>query len=143
MMPETISAFEAALGLFAGLAGLALIIYALLRADMRQMHGEMLALRTEVKAEIEASEGRLQGKIRETEERLQGNIRDTEERLQGKIQETEERLSAGIKANAERIEAVEGKLSELGERVAQIDGKLEFLYRFITRQNEPPPAAAE
>ena len=121
MMPETISAFEAAVGLFAAIAGLALIIYALLRADMRQMRGEMLALRTELKAEIEASEGR-----------LQGNIRDTEERL-----------NAAIKANAERIDAVEGKLSELGERVALIDGKLEFLYRFITRQNEPPPAAAE
>ena len=128
MMPETVSALEAALGLFAGLAGLALVIYALLRADMRQMRGEMLALRTELKAEIEASEGR-----------LQGNIRDTEERL-----------NAGIKANAERIDALEGKVddlgrrvSALGERVAQVDGKLEFLYRFITRQNEPPPAAAE
>lgn len=121
MMPETVSALEAAIGLFAGLAGLALIIYALLRADMRQMRGEMLALRTELKTEIEASERRLKGNIRETEERL----------------------STGIKANAERIDALEGKLSELGERVAQIDGKLEFLYRFITRQNEPPPAAAE
>ena len=110
MMPETVSALEAAIGLFAGLAGLALIIYALLRADMRQMRGEMLALRTDLTAEIKASE---------------------------------ERLNAGIKANAERIDAVEGKLSELGERVAQVDGKLEFLYRFITRQNEPPPAAAE
>ncbi len=128
MMPETVSALEAAIGLFAGLAGLALIIYALLRADMRQMRGEMLALRTELKAEIEASEGR-----------LQVNIRDTEERL-----------NVGIKANAERIGALEGKVddlgervSALGERVAQVDGKLEFLYRFITRQNEPPPAAAE
>ena len=110
MMPETISAFEAAVGLFAAIAALAFSIYALLRADMRQMRGEMLTLRTELKAEIEASEGR---------------------------------LNASIKANAERIDAVEGKLSELGERVAQVDGKLEFLYRFITRQNEPPPAAAE
>ena len=138
MMPETISAFEAAVGLFAAIAGLALIIYALLRADMRQMRGEMFALRTELKTEIEASEGRLQGNIRETEARLLGNIR-----------ETEERLSGGINANAERIDALEGKVddlgkrvSALGERVAQVDGKLEFLYRFITRQNEPPPAAA-
>ena len=41
-MPETVSALEAALGLFAGLAGLALIIHALLRADMRQMRSECL-----------------------------------------------------------------------------------------------------
>ena len=121
MIPETVSALEAAIGLFAGIAALALSIYALLRADMRQMRGEMLALRNELKADIKASEGRLQGNIKETEKRL-GN---------------------GIKANAERIEAVEGKLSELGERVAQVDGKLEFLYRFITRQNEPPAAPAE
>lgn len=139
MMPETISAFEAAVGLFAAIAALGLSIYALLRADMRQMRGEMLAVRTELKAEIEASEGRLQGNIRETEARLQGNIT-----------ETEERLSGGIKGNTERIGAVEKKVddlgervSALGERVAQVDGKLEFLYRFITRQNEPPPAAAE
>ena len=59
MMPETISAFEAAVGLFAAIAALAFSIYALLRADMRQMRGEMLTLRTELKAEIEASEGRL------------------------------------------------------------------------------------
>ncbi len=117
MIPETVTALEAAIGLFAGLSGLALIIYALLRADMQQMRGEMLALRTDLTAEIKASE---------------------------------ERLNASIKANAERIGAVERKVgdlgervSALGERVAQVDGKLEFIYRFITRQNEPPPAAAE
>ena len=116
MMPS-VSALEAAIGLFAGLAGLTLIIYVLLRADMRQMRGEMLALRTDLTAEIKASE---------------------------------ERLNASIKANAERIDAVERKVdnlgervSALGERVALIDGKLKFLYRLITRQNEPPPAAAE
>ena len=110
MIPESVSALEAAIGLFAGIAALALSIYALLRADMRQMRGEMFALRNELKADIKASEGRLE---------------------------------ASIKANADRIESVERKVSDLGERVAQVDGKLEFLYRFITRQNEPPPAPAE
>ena len=96
------------------------------------MRGEMLTLRTELKAEIEASEGRLQCTIRETAERLDADIKASEGRL-----------GASIKANADRIESVERKVSDLGERVAQVDGKLEFLYRFITRQNEPPPAAAE
>ena len=124
-VPETVTALEAAIGLFAGLAGLALIIYALLRAEMRHMRGEMLVLRSELRTEI----------------------KENTERLQGSIRETEERLSAGIKANAERIDAVEGKLgrlerkvSDLGERVAQVDGKLAFLYRFITCRNEPLPA---
>ena len=117
MIPETVSALEAAIGLFAGIAALALSIYALLRADMRHMRGEMLALRNELKADIKASE---------------------------------ERLETSIKANTDRIDSVERKVDDLGERVsvlgervAQVDGKLEFLYRFITRQNEPPPAAAE
>ena len=121
MIPETVSALEAAIGLFAGIAALALSIYALLRADMRHMRGEMLALRSELRTEI-----------KENTERLQGNIR-----------ETEERLNASIKASTERIDAVVGKLGDLGERVAQVDGKLKFLCRSITRQNEPPPAAAE
>ena len=84
---------------------------------MRQTRCEMLALRTGLTAEIKASE---------------------------------ERLNAGIKAHAERTGAVERKVGDLGERVsalgarvAQVDGKLEFLHRFITCQNEPPPAAAE
>lgn len=128
MTPDTITTLVAIGGFFVGISALALSIYASLRSDMRQMRGEMLTLRTDLTAEIKASERRLQGNIRETEDRL----------------------STGIKANAERIDALEGKLNELGEkvsglgeRVAQIDGKLEFLYRFITRQNEPPPAAAE
>ncbi|MCY4502245.1 MAG: hypothetical protein OXE57_11865 [Alphaproteobacteria bacterium] len=139
MIPETVTALEAAIGLFAAIAALGLSIYALLRADMRHMRGEMLTLRTELKAEIEASEGR-----------LQGNIRETAERLDADIKASEGRLGASIKANADRIESVERKVgdlgervSALGERVAQVDGKLEFLYRFITRQNEPPAAPAE
>ena len=117
MTPDTITTLVAIGGVFVGISALALSIYASLRSDMRQTRGEMLALRTDLTAEIKASE---------------------------------ERLSASIKANAERIGAVERKVgdlgervSALGERVAQVDGKLEFLYRFITRQNEPPPAAAE
>ena len=31
----------------------------------------------------------------------------------------------------------------LGERMAQVEGKLEFLGRCITRRNEPPPDSAE
>ena len=117
MTPDTITTLVAIGGFFVGISALALSIYASLRSDMRQMRGEMLTLRTDLTAEIKASE---------------------------------ERLNASIKANAERIGAVERKVDDLGERVsvlgervAQVDGKLEFLYRFITRQNEPPPAAAE
>ncbi len=32
-------------------------------------------------------------------------------------------------------------VNDLGGRVAQVDGKLEFLHRFIVRQSESPPAA--
>ena len=117
MTPDTVTTLVAIGGFSVGISALGLSIYASLRSDMRQMRDEMLALRTDLTAEIKASE---------------------------------ERLNASIKANAERIDAVEAKLGELGEkvsglgeRVAQIDGKLEFLYRFVTYQNEPPPAAAE
>ena len=117
MTPDAITTLGAIGGFCVGISVLALGIYASLRSGMRQMRGEMLALRTDLTAEIKASE---------------------------------ERLNASIKANAERIGSVERKVgdlgervSALGERVAQVDGKLEFLYRFITRQNEPPPAAAE
>lgn len=127
-MPDTITTLVAIGGVSVGISVLALGIYASLRSDMRQMRGEMLALRTDLTTEIKASERRLQSNIREAEDRL----------------------STGTKANAERIDALEGKLNELGEkvsglgeRVAQVDGKLEFLCRFITRQNEPPPVAAE
>ena len=41
------------------------------------------------------------------------------------------------------IKALDAKVSDLGERVARVEGKLEFLEHYITRQNEPPPAPAE
>lgn len=41
------------------------------------------------------------------------------------------------------IKALDMKVADLGERMARVEGKLEFLERFITRQNEPPPAPAE
>ena len=121
MTPDTVTTLAAAGGFFVGICALALSIYASLRSDMRQIRVEMAETRRD-----------LTGKIEATAERLEGNIR-----------ETEERLKSDIRANAERIEAVEGRLGELGERVARVDGKLDFLYRFVTRQNEPPPAPAE
>ena len=132
MTPDTVTTLAAAGGFFVGICALALSIYASLRSDMRQIRVEMAETRRD-----------LTGKIEATAERLEGNIRETEERLKSDIRETEERLKSDIRANAERIEAVEGRLGELGERVARVDGKLDFLYRFVTRQNEPPPAPAE
>ncbi len=41
------------------------------------------------------------------------------------------------------INAINEQVRDLGERMARVKGKLEFLERYITRQNEPPPAAAE
>ena len=41
------------------------------------------------------------------------------------------------------IKALDAKVADLGERVARVEGKLEFLEHYITRQNEPPPAPAE
>ena len=41
------------------------------------------------------------------------------------------------------IKSIETRVTDLGERMARVEGKLEFLERYITRQNEPPPAAAE
>ena len=41
------------------------------------------------------------------------------------------------------INALNTKVADLGERMARVEGKLEFLEHYITRQNEPPPAAAE
>ena len=41
------------------------------------------------------------------------------------------------------IKALETKVANLGERLARVEGKLEFLEHYITRQNEPPLAPAE
>ncbi len=41
------------------------------------------------------------------------------------------------------INALDTKVAHLGERMARVEGKLEFLEHYITRQNEPPPAPAE
>lgn len=41
------------------------------------------------------------------------------------------------------IKALVAKVANLGERMARVEGKLEFLERYITRQNEPPLAPAE
>ena len=41
------------------------------------------------------------------------------------------------------INALDTKVADLGERMARVEGKLEFLEHYITRQNAPPPAAAE
>ena len=41
------------------------------------------------------------------------------------------------------IKSIETRVTDLGKRMARVEGKLEFLERYITRQNEPPPAAAE
>ena len=41
------------------------------------------------------------------------------------------------------IKSIETRVTDLGERMARVEGKLEFLERYITRQNEPPPAPAE
>ena len=41
------------------------------------------------------------------------------------------------------IKSIETRVTDLGERMARVEGKLEFLECYITRQNEPPPAPAE
>lgn len=41
------------------------------------------------------------------------------------------------------IKALDAKVADLGKRIAWVEGKLEFLERYITRQNEPPLAPAE
>lgn len=41
------------------------------------------------------------------------------------------------------IKSIETRVTDLGERMARVEGKLEFLERYITRQNEPPLAPAE
>ena len=41
------------------------------------------------------------------------------------------------------IKSIETRVTDLGERMARVEGKLEFLEHYITRQNEPPLAPAE
>ena len=37
------------------------------------------------------------------------------------------------------IQAIDRRVGDLGERVARVEGKLEFLKDFITRRNDLPP----
>ena len=52
-------------------------------------------------------------------------------------------LKGDINALDTKVADLGERMAHLGERMARVEGKLEFLGHYITRQNEPPPAAAE
>ena len=96
-----------------------------LRSDMQQMRAE------------------LKGDIGELRDELKGNIGDLERELKGNIGDLERELKEDIKAVDAKVDDLGDKVVALGERMARVEGKLEFLEHFITRQNEPPPVAGE
>ncbi len=52
-------------------------------------------------------------------------------------------LRADIKAVDAKVTDPGERMALLGERMAWVEGKLEFVERYITRRNEPSPAPAE
>ena len=67
---------------------------------------------------------------------LRSDMHRAHDELKGDMHRMRDELKGDIKA-------VDDKVSDLGERVARVEGKLDFLEGFITRRNEPPPAPAE
>ena len=114
MMPEMTMTLAAAAGMFVALGGLIVSLFLWLRSDMQRLRGE-----------------------------LRGDIGAVEERLRDDIKAVETRLRDDIRAVDRKVDDLGERVTQLGERVARVEGKLEFLKDFITRRNDLPPAPAE
>ena len=114
MTPETITILVAIAGAVLTLGGLVASLFVWLRADMHR-----------------------------TRDELKGDMHRTRDDLKGDMHRIRDELKADVKALDDKIVALDVKVSDLGERVARVEGKLDFLEAFITRRNEPPLAPAE
>ena len=74
---------------------------------------------------------------------LRSDMQQMRAELKGDIGELKDELKGDIKAVDAKVDDLGDKVVALGERMARVEGKLEFLEHFITRQNEPPPAAGD
>ncbi len=74
---------------------------------------------------------------------LRSDMQQMRAELKGDIGELRDELKGDIKAVDAKVDDLGDKVVALGERMARVEGKLEFLEHFITRQNEPPPVAGE
>ena len=63
--------------------------------------------------------------------------------LRSDMQRMRIELKDDIKALDAKVADLSERVAHLGKRVARVEGKLEFLEHYITRQNEPPLASAE
>ena len=114
MTPEIVTTLAAAAGMFVALGGLIVSLFLWLRSDMHRLRGEL-------RDDIAAVEARLRGEMAAVEARLRGDIQAVDR----------------------KVDDLGERVTQLGERVARVEGKLEFLKDFITRRNDLPPAAAE
>ena len=75
---------------------------------------------------------------------LPADMRHMRGELREEIGAVGTRLRADIQAVDRKVDELGEHMTQLGERIARVEGKLEFLMEFITRRNDlPPPAAAE
>ena len=114
MTPEMVTVLAAAGGTVVALGAMIVSLFLWLRSDMQQMRAE-----------------------------LKGDIGELKDELKGNIGDLERELKEDIKAVDAKVDDLGDKVVALGERMARVEGKLEFLEHFITRQNEPPPVAGE
>jgi len=74
---------------------------------------------------------------------LRSDMYRTRDELKGDMHRIRDELKADVRTLDDKVVALDVKVSDLGERVARVEGKLDFLEGFITRRNEPPLAPAE
>ena len=123
MTPELI----AILAVGVGLAGL-------MWQSMRRMETRMEARIAEVKqdlgARIDGVRNELGGRIDD----VRGELAETKQDLGGRIDGVRNELGG-------RIDGLAEEMREMRDRLGRLEGKMDFVYDYITRRNDPAPAA--
>ena len=74
---------------------------------------------------------------------LRSDMHRMRDELKSNIGAVETRLRSEIKVVDGKVDALGERVTQLGERMARVEGKLEFLKDFITRRNDLSGAPAE
>ena len=85
-----------------------------------------------LRQDIQRSEDRMRSDVHGSEDRMRSDVRGSEDRMRSDARGSEERMDSRFSAQDGRMAAQATCLSDLGERLARVEGLLEGLRDSIT-----------
>ena len=105
-----------------------------LGARIDGVRGELGARIDDVKSELGARIDGVRGELGARIDGVRGELGARIDDVKGELGETKRDLGA-------RIDGLAEEMREMRDRLGRLEGKMDFVYDYITRRNDPAPAA--